>query len=77
MPARTSVSWSARAPSTRPGILSGPAALCGLTLVRVLLTLAVDRDSTWLSGKGVALYSPSCVPFKQVRVHTAPGCPGL
>lgn len=50
--ARTFVSWSAQALSTHPGMLSSPADLCGLTLARVFLTLAMDRVSTWLSGKG-------------------------
>ncbi len=37
---RTSVSCSAQSFSTRPGILSGPAALRGLILDRVFLTSA-------------------------------------
>ncbi len=40
---RTSVSCSAQSFSTQPGILSGPAALCGLILDRVFLTSAGDR----------------------------------
>ncbi len=42
---RTSVSCSAQSFSTRPGILSGPAALRGLVLDRVFLTSAGDRWS--------------------------------
>ncbi len=40
---RTSVSCSAQSFSTRPGMLSGPAALRGLILDRVFLTAAGDR----------------------------------
>ncbi len=45
---RTSVSCSAQSFSTRPGILSGPAALRGLILDKVFLTSAGDRQSAWL-----------------------------
>ena len=48
----TSVSSSAQALSTRPGMLSGPAALRALILERDLLTLAGDRDSTLSTGGG-------------------------
>ncbi len=34
----------------QPGILSGPAALRGLILDRVFLTLAGDRQSVWSLG---------------------------
>ncbi len=47
---RTSVSCSAQSFSTRPGILSGPAALRGLILDRVFLTSAGDRQSAWSLG---------------------------
>ncbi len=47
---RTSVSCSAQSFSTRPGILSGPAALRGLILDRVFLTSAGVRQSTWSLG---------------------------
>ncbi len=43
---RTSVSCSAQFFSTRPGILSGPAALRGLILDRVFLTSA-GRWEVW------------------------------
>ncbi len=43
---RTSVSCSAQSFSTRPGMLSGPAALRGLQ-PSVFLTSAGDRQSTW------------------------------
>ncbi len=33
--------------STLPGMLTGPAALRGLILERVFLTLAGDRQSAW------------------------------
>ncbi len=46
---RTSVSCSAQSFSTRPGMLSGPAALRGLILDRVFLTSARDRS---LGGVG-------------------------
>ncbi len=50
---RTSVSCSAQSFSTRPGILSGPAALRGIILDRVFLTSAGDRQSAWsLRGVG-------------------------
>ncbi len=39
---RTSVSCAAQSFSTRPGMLSGPAAFCGLILDRVFLTSAAD-----------------------------------
>ncbi len=42
---RTSVSCSAQSFSTRPRILSGPAALSGLILDRVFLMSAGDRQS--------------------------------
>ncbi len=42
---RTSVSCAAQSFSTRPGMLSGPAALRGLILDRVFLTSAGDRQS--------------------------------
>ncbi len=52
---RTSVSCSAQFFSTRPGLLSGPAALRGLFLDRVFLTLVGDRQSAWSLG-GVASF---------------------
>ncbi len=42
MSVNTSDSWCAQSFSTRPGMLSGPAALRGLIPLRVLLTSAVD-----------------------------------
>ncbi len=47
---RTSVSCSAQSFSTRPGMLSGSAALHGLILDRVFLTSAGDRQSAWSLG---------------------------
>ncbi len=47
---RTSVSCSAQSFSTWPGLLLGPAALRGLILDRVFLTLAGDRQSAWSLG---------------------------
>ncbi len=50
---RTSVSCAAQSLSTRPGMLSGPAAFRGLILDRVFLTSAADRQSAWsLGGAG-------------------------
>ncbi len=43
MSVRTSVSCAAQSLSTRPGMLSGPAALRGLILDRVFLTSAGNR----------------------------------
>ncbi len=43
MSVRTSVSCAAQSLSTRPGMLSGPAAFRGLILDRVFLTLAGER----------------------------------
>ncbi len=48
---RTSVSCSAQSFSTRPGILSGPAALRGLILDRVFLTSAGDRQKCLVVGR--------------------------
>ncbi len=47
---RTSVSCAAQSFSTRPGMLSGPAAFRGLILDRVFLTSAADRQSAWSLG---------------------------
>ncbi len=44
---RTSVSCSAQSFNTRPGILSGPAALCGLILDRVFLTSGPGHWEVW------------------------------
>ncbi len=50
---RTSVSCAAQSFSTRPGMLSGPAAFRGIILYRVFLTSAADRHSAWsLGGMG-------------------------
>ncbi len=48
---RTSVSCAAQSFSTRPGMLSGPAALRGLILDRVFLTSAGDRQSAPVVGR--------------------------
>ncbi len=47
---RISVSCAAQSFSTRPGMLSGPAAFRGLILDRVFLTSAADRQSAWSLG---------------------------
>ena len=52
MSVKTSDSCSAQSFKTRPGMLSGPAALRGLTLARTLFTSAVDTWSTWSVGDG-------------------------
>ncbi len=44
---RTSISCAAQSFSTRPGMLSGPAAFRGLILDRVFLTSAGDRPGRW------------------------------
>ena len=49
---RTPVSWSAHSLSTCPGMLSGPTAFRGFTLLRILLTSAVSRLSGCSSGQG-------------------------
>ncbi len=47
---RTSVSCAAQSLRTRPGMLSGPAALRGLILDRVFLSSAGDRQSAQSLG---------------------------
>ncbi len=56
---RTSVSCAAQSFSTRPGMLSGPAAFRGLILDRVFLTSAADRQSAWSLG-GVGSFVQVC-----------------
>ncbi len=64
----TSVSCAAQSFSTRPGMLSGPAALHGLILDRVFLTSAGDRQSAWsLGGVGSFCAGVSfCKPWIKV-----------
>ncbi len=50
MSVRTSISCAAQSLSTRPGMLSGPAAFRGLILNRVFFTSAGERQSTWSFG---------------------------
>lgn len=50
---KTTVSWSTHSLNTLPGMLSSPAAYCGLTLPGVFLTSAVVRENTNLFGGGV------------------------
>ncbi len=50
MSVRTSVSCAAQSLSTRPGMISGPAAFHALILDRVFLTSAGERQSTWSFG---------------------------
>ncbi len=50
MSVRTSVSCAAQSLSTRPGMLSGPAAFRGLILDRAFLTSTGERQSTWSFG---------------------------
>ncbi len=47
---RTSVICSAHSFSTRPGMLSGPAAMRRLIIDRVFFTSAGDRQSAWSFG---------------------------
>ncbi len=62
----TFVSCSAQSFSTRPGMLSGPAALRGLILDRVFLASTRDRQSAWSLGgvgsfcAGVSFCIPNC-----------------
>ncbi len=55
MSVNTSDSWCAQSFSTRPGMLSGPAALRGLIPLRVLLTSAVDTLRGVSSNGGISL----------------------
>ena len=59
MSVKTPASWSAHARSTRPGNPSGPAALCMLTCLKVLLTSATESVITQLSGTADALMHAS------------------
>ncbi len=59
MSVMSSTSWLTLVLSTRPGMLSGPAALLMFTLSRVFLTSAVDTDSSRSSGGGVDLTADS------------------
>ncbi len=75
---RTSVSCAAQSLSTRPGMLSGPAALRGLILDRVFLTSAGDRQSAWSLG-GVGSFWCRCVilhfkPWIKVVECIGEGC---
>ena len=49
---KTSVSSSAQSLSTQPGMLSGPAALLALLLLKDLLMLSEDSAHTWSPGRG-------------------------
>ena len=55
MSVKTLASWSAHARSTRPGNLSGPAALWMLTRLKVLLTSAAESVITQSSGTADAI----------------------
>ncbi len=55
MSVNTSDSWCAQSFSTRPGMLSGPAALRGLIPLRVLLTSAVDTLRGMSPNGGISL----------------------
>ncbi len=55
MSVNTSNSWCAQSFSTRPGMLSGPAALRGLIPLRVLLTSAVNTLRGVSSNGGISL----------------------
>ena len=54
MSVNTPASWSVRALSKRLGMLSGKAALRGLTLLNVLLTSATENESSQSYGVAVA-----------------------
>ncbi len=55
MSVNTSDSWCAQSFNTRPGMLSGPAALRGLIPLRFLLTSAVDTLKGVSSNGGISL----------------------
>ncbi len=59
---KTSASCSAQALSTRPGMPSGPAALCEFTLRKVAHMSLVERVSGRLSGVSTALMGGSVFP---------------
>lgn len=59
MSVRTPASWLVQSLSKWAGMLLGPAAVCGLNLERVLLTSAVERQSTWSVEEGVAFLAGS------------------
>ena len=61
MSVRTSANWSAHPLSILPGMLSGPAALCGLTLCRIFLSSALVRHSTCSLGGGVFFLTTTSV----------------
>ncbi len=63
---RTSISCAAQSLSTRPGMMSGPAALCGLILDRVFLTSAGDRQSTWSFGDVCSFCAGVCCSVSQI-----------
>lgn len=49
-------------------MLSAPAAFCGLTCCKFLLTSAMVRQSIWVSGRGVIYHTATCsVPQTECR----------
>ncbi len=72
---RTSVSCSGQSFSMRPGMLSGLAALRGLILDRVFLTLPGDRQSAWsLGGVGSFCAGVSfCISNREKKWLSASG----
>ena len=73
MSVRTSASWSAHPLSTLLGMLSGPAALCWLTLCRIFLTSALVRRSTCSPNKLMKLVSvkPGYIHLMSYKLHVS------
>ena len=69
MSVKTPASWSAHAWITRHGNPSGPAALCMLTCLKVLLTSATESVITQSSGTAGALMHVSVLLASRIEVE--------